>query len=269
MPQSASLPLTTYSTISPAARLQLAQELMAVVGQSNTRLIIAPAYTDTTTTTDLSPNAYTCTWDATIAARLSQLGMGENQSYNGTTQYGSVPDADNLSFGNGTTDSAFSGFVLVNPSSTAAQDNLIVKWDSTSANPEYAFVISNAAKPTLYLADKSAGVFPSRAVNAGISTGSLLGLGFSYSGLGGATAANGITLYKNGSVAASTAGNGPAYVAMENLTSAVGIGAWGNGTSAFLPGSMALSLLVAAELSAAQHASIVAIINKFYGLSLS
>lgn len=267
MPQSASLPLTTYSTISPAARLQLARELMAVVGQSNTRLLIAPAYTDTTTTTDLSPNAYTCTWDATIAARLSQLGMGESQTYNGSSQYGTVPDANNLSFGNGTTDSPFSIVALANITDTANYRVFAAKYNFGANLREYSFQVTNADKLQLNLTDLSTGNEADAISTAAITQGSFTLYGVSYNGVGGSSAANGITLYQNASSIAATKTTGASYVAMENTAAAGSVGAIADPLNYF-QGSLPLVLLCATELSAAQHTSIKTIVNNFYGLSL-
>jgi hypothetical protein len=49
-------------------------------------------------------------------------------------------------------------------------------------------------------------------------------LGITYSGVGGASAGNGITMYLNGALRASTATNDASYVAMENLTCNLKIG---------------------------------------------
>lgn len=256
-----------YNNVYTAARAQFASDLMGITGAANTRLLITPNKSNTTTTIDLSPNGYTCTWAASIASQLSQLGLGENQSYNGTTQFGSVPDAANLSFGNGTVDSPFTVITFANITSVAAQRTLLGKYGGS--NREYRLYLFTDQKLYLDLFDESAGANPYRGSNGTVTISAMTMYGATYAGTGGATAANGIALYINGALIASTANNAASYVAMENLGSTVGIGSDSGGSAASpVLGSVPLSVLIGAEMSAAQMLSIKNLFNDYFGLAL-
>src|SRR5512146_2568364 len=87
-------------------RQQFESAMLAITG--DTRLFWMAQSGDTTTSTGKSLNAGTITWDATVAARLSALGLGYAQTFDGSANFGTVPDSDIYSYGTGTTDSAFS-----------------------------------------------------------------------------------------------------------------------------------------------------------------
>lgn len=257
-----------YANVVAAARSKFANDIFQIVGYANARLMIAPARADTTTTTDLSVNAYTCTWDADIAARLSQLGLGYAQTFaSASSQYGTVPDAANLSFGDGTTDSPFSIVVLANVTNTAAGRPLLTKFRSDSTDSEYQLVIGATDLLEFYMRDASVPTVCYRVSDAAITMGSQRLYSVTYDGGGGATAANGIILQQDASTIASTATNSGTYVAMENLGLAVAVGAYANGT-AFIDGSVQMSLLVAGVLSSTQLTDIKTAVNLFYGTSL-
>lgn len=239
--------------------------LLAIMG--DTRLLWTPKAADTTGATDESLNARAITWDATVASRLSALGLGYAQSFNGSSQYGTIADQANLSFGNGTTDQAFSVVVLANVTDTALTRVLVSKW-APSAVREWNFRILTTDTLSLTLEDQSAAVAPVRTSNSAITQGTPTLYGATYDGTGGATAANGIILYQNGLSIASTATNNASYVAMEDTTAAVEIGTQDTHTANFLDGSLALVGVCAGVLSAAQMWAIKKLVNAFFGLSL-
>lgn len=259
--------LTGLTGSSDELRDQFIAQLLAILG--DTRLLWLPEGTDTTTSTDKSLNENTITWDATVAARLSALGLGYSQSFSGTGQFGAVPDAANLSFGDGSADEPFSVVVLANVTDTAAARGFCGKWNAAGTQREWFFNIGTGDQLTLNLYDESADVQPSRASDGTITQGAVgLFAGVYSAATGGATAANDITLYENGLAVASTASNNASYVAMENGTSPLHVGS--RGPSAELPmnGSMALMALCQKALTASEIWAIKTLCNGYFSLSL-
>lgn len=264
--------LNQYTGVVAASRAAFASRINQIVGASNVRLLITPARADTTTTVDLSVNARTVTWDATIAARLDQAGLGETQTFNGTNQVGTVPDAANLSFGNSTTDSPFSIVAVVNVTDTALYREIIAKYSSVNGS-EWGFEITAADMLQMHLSDNSAstpGANPARTSNAAITQGSVqMFAGVYTAATGRATAGNDITLYVADASIASTARNEAAYVAMEDTFSPVVVGAIQTATyDQLFSGSILLTMVVAGALSVAQLTAIKTAVNEFFGLSL-
>lgn len=254
-----------FSSSGLLSREQFVAELRALLG-TDQRIIYTPLGSDTTTSTESSTNGYTVTWDGDISSRLSRLGNGWAQSFNGTSQYGSIPDAAALSFGNGAADSGFSAVCVVNATSAAGMRTFLAK--SNTANREYLFG-TNGNFLNYGQFDESVPSGPTRGSNATITRGIWQAFGSSYTAAtGGATAMNDVTLYANGASIASTAFNDAGYVAMENLAAGVTFGARTAGTAEFYTGSLALAVLVARALTAAEHARIVALSSKYFGLGL-
>lgn len=222
-------------------------ELLTITG--DTRRLWLPKPTDTTTSLDESKNGATLTHAATLAGRLSALGLGYAASYNGSSDYSTFPDAADLSFGNGTVDQAFSVLALPNVTDTAASRRFVGKF--ATSNREWHFGVFSDDTLQFAVIDESAGVAPLRGSNAAITQGSPHLFGSTYDGSGGATAMNGVTLYQDGLTIASTATNNASYVAMESLGADVAIGAL-NSTTQYLPGSVAMVLLCAGALTAHQ-----------------
>lgn len=228
-------------------------QLAAICG--DTRLLWLPKGDDTTTTADASLNARTITYDATIAAQLAQLGFGNKVSFDGSSDFGSTPDQANLSFGDASADSAFSVIALAKVTNTAASRAIAVKYNAAGTAREWEFRITAGDLLYMGLYDESVDVAPNRTSDAAITQGSWAMLGGVYAGTGGATAANGITLYQDGLSIASTASNNASYVAMENTAAPVNIGARGSTTpeaATYFQGDLALVAVVAKALSATE-----------------
>lgn len=242
---------------------EFVSDLTALLG--DTRLLWMPQPSNTTTATTLDLNQRTVTWDATVAGRLTPLGFGYQQSFNGTSQTGSAPDTANLSFGNGVTDSAFSLIAVGNVTNTAGFRTFAAKISAAATTAEYYMDISDADLLRLVLVDQSAGAFPFRASDAAITMGSPAVFAATYTAAtGGATAANDITLYQNGVSIASTATNVVTYVAMEDTTAPFYIGAQGT-TQSWYSGTEAMVALCQTALTASQHWAIYQL-AKYYGL---
>ena len=204
---------------------------------------------------DISGNGhdgtYTGTW--VTAQRLKQ-GRTWKINPNGTDNYIDFGDHNDFSFGDGTNDSGVTFFGLVEVVDTANYQDLFTKSDVTTALLVREFCIQ--FKPTeelrIRIYDESADVFCARESDNPIGVG-IHSFAIVYDGSGGATAADGITIYFDGEVVASTATNAGTYVAMENLTTPLWFGAdeSASGTPAsFFAGDIGVLGIDAAEWSA-------------------
>lgn len=222
-----------------------------------------PRLSDTTTTV--------CPWSGKVLTAdgtmtLAALGRGAERTFNGTSNNLSTPDADSLSFGNGTADTPLSIWWLGNTTDTAAVRDFWSKFDGAAAN-EWAMRLNGSDLLLLVLQDASAGIQAFRTSNGAITQGSRVLLGVSYNGVGGATAADGIAMYQNGAAFASTATNNASYVAMENLGTAVNVGSRPGGVN-WLPGTGAFGMVAGVNASAAQHAAVAVACRQFFGVPL-
>lgn len=202
------------------------------------------------------------------SGRFERLGHALALTYNGTDQFTRIPDTDSLSFGNGTADQAFSVVVLANVTDTAANRALACKWNATGSQREWIFYVLSTDLLQFQVRDESVGVSPVRVSDAAITQGSWALFGVTYSGVGGATAADGVALYANGAAIASTATNQATYVAMENGTGRLEIGSFSDGTSGFMSGSLALVAVCQKALSATEHAALASLCRGYFGVSL-
>lgn len=221
-----------------------------------------------TTTTTSKPGDRVWTYDATIASRLAAQGYGVTVSFNGTDQFATSPDTTDLSFGDGTTDSAFSIAALANVTDTAGARCIASKIVTSGATGEWFFQVQGNDALRLLLCDTSVPAQPFRESNAGITQGAPHLFGASYDATGGASAANGIVLFQDGASIASTATNVGTYVAMENGTVQASIGSFNGSTSDPFSGTLGFIAIYAANLNAAQHLAIKQAVNKFYALVL-
>lgn len=168
----------------------------------------------------------------------------------GGARYGIIADADTLSFGNSSTDSAFSVAAWAYFNATGSTQVIARKGASAASAREWSFAFTSTSKSQAALSDASQNVTVSRAVDTGLSVGWHF-VAYTYDGGGGATAANGITMYVDGVSVASTATNNANYVAMENLAQYVGVGADNAGGTLFA-NELAAILVDAAEWTAGE-----------------
>ena len=141
-----------------------------------------------------------------------------------------IPDNPVFSFGNGLTDVAFSLLAWIKL--TDASVNRFILTKETTGLQEWSWQVLSDNTFRFCAIDNSALVQATRTYTFSLF-GQWVFLGGSYNGVGGATAANGITLYENGAVKTSTANNNASYVAMEDLTASVQIGARGQADTWF------------------------------------
>ncbi len=239
---------------------------------TDTRFLWVPAPTDATTSTDASSNAATVTHSHTLATRWRQMGTrGQAPTFvAGTNQYATVPDLAAYTFGNGTVDSAFSLVALATVQDTAAARVLIAKLNDNGGGVggEWYWQISSADKLEFALWDRSINAAPSRASDAAITQGVPKLFAAVYDGTGGATAANGITLYQDAAVIASTATNNASYVAMEDTSHTLEIGTFVNHAASFMRGEIGLLAIVGGALTAQNLTDIKRLVNEYFGLRL-
>ncbi len=240
------------------ARATFIKQVQAIAG--DIRVFWLPNPTDTTTTRDESPYNRVITYDSSIAARLTTLGLGPVVSLNGTSNSGTTPDTANLSFGNGVTDQPFSIAVLANVTDSAA--NRVFSTKVT----EYQFDIHSGDQMFLGLEDNSAAAFSFCTSNSAISMGGFRLFSATYDGRGGAAAASGILLYQDGVVLASGVSNDPTYVAMENHATAQEL--FVSSAADWFAGSGGFLIVWGGVLSAANFLSLKAAANTYYGLTL-
>lgn len=152
--------------------------------------------------------------------------------FDGTDDYLYRADDDDFSFGNGTTDSDFtiSGWVQVVPFTVAQY--IADKWNGDTAQREWLFRINTDETLGFYAKDESAGKVPQRITASALSSGwHFIAVVYNSSAGSGATFATGLTLYVDGvATAGDTVTNEALYVAMENSTSEILVGAL-NGTT--------------------------------------
>ena len=134
-------------------------------------------------------------------------------------EYIDCGDNDNLSFGNGTTDSPFSISAWVNIRTIA---NFIIVSKDSSSNREYAFrIVSNNIR--VFLLDNSSGGYIGRYYNSDLTSIEDTWNHFSFTYNGNSTS-SGIKIYLNGSRVDDNNYQGGSYTSMENTLSNLNIG---------------------------------------------
>ncbi len=174
------------------------------------RFLWMPGLSSTTTdTTKESPGTRTVTYSKSIATfdnPPTALGNGVAVHFDGTDEEGDTPDTDDLSFGDGAVDEAFTVLALINI--TAISTAFIVTKEDNTNTAEWALTIDNTTgKSRLSLIDESASAEIGKVSSAAVAAVGTWGLiGASYDGAG---LAGGISIYHDGTTyAAVEAGSG-------------------------------------------------------------
>ena len=207
------------------------------------------------TMTDVSGQGHDGTYQGTMTTgdRVKN-GMGWSIDFDGDNDYVNLGDHNDFSFGDGTNDEEvtfFSVFEIVN---TGTYQQVFNKVDNTGGSElkEYLVDIDSSEKIRIVQYDESVSVSCSRKVDVAITVGYHT-LCVTSPGDGGATAMNNVNIYIDGSLVASTPTNNASYVAMENLSNSLWIGAQdgGGGTPTYLmQGDVALIGIDGTEWSA-------------------
>ena len=186
------------------------------------------------------------TWDVPPTFR----GITPVLTFDGVDEQADTPDAAFWSRDDGSNEAMSLG-VWINPSDITSVE-LFAKWAATDY--EWIFRTPSSGKLRFQTWDTANGVGTIRESNVALTADVWQFLVVTYDGSGGATAGNGMTLYVNGAVRASTATNNGSYVKMVNGTEKPTIGTNSDSASGFYTGAMAGGpfgpFFVGAELTA-------------------
>ena len=151
-------------------------------------------------------------------------GFSNTQSIelDGIDDYVEVADADNLSFGNGSTDSPFSISAWIKP--TSAPFRIVFKWGTSTQ--EYYFQIAGGGKLQLKLQNGSA--YIGKNANTTITLNTWHHVSITYDG---SSSANGINVYLNSNNDNFNNITSGTYTAMSNTTEPFLIGRYAGGSS--------------------------------------
>ena len=142
-------------------------------------------------------------------------------SLDGVDDFVDCGDNNNLSFGDGSSDSPFSISTWVKIGRTTAQ-GIVTKYGSGSSTREYTFYTTGGKLRLLFI-DASNGANNFATGTTTFATDTWYHVACTYDGRGGSTAYNGITLYING-IAESVTTSGGSYTAMSNTSQPVYLG---------------------------------------------
>jgi hypothetical protein len=216
------------------------------------------------TLTDISGNGHDGTYTGTWSdAQKAKMGRCFSIDFNGTDNYINFGDSDDFSFGDGSNDEAFTLFGVFEILDVATYRTLFAKYDISGAQlREYVIYMTSAKKLEFLIGDESAGVTPKIVSDSVIAAGTH-SIVATYDGGGGATAANGLEIYIDGALEATTPTNSGTYVAMENLATHLFIGALkSTNPASFMNGKVGCLGIDASEWSAAT-------VHKFHQLCLA
>ncbi len=162
-------------------------------------------------------------------------------TFNGTDEEVDTPDAAFWSRDDAGGANGFSLRIWVNATNMAAAARcFIAKYDETVANQREWIFFHNADHTLrLFLFDESVDEAAYRNSDSAITMGSLRQFVATYDGRGSAAAADGITLYEDGVVIASSPSGLGSYVGMEDLAGVVSLGRNIGGTERWFEGEMA------------------------------
>ena len=142
--------------------------------------------------------------------------------FDGNFDYIDCGDNDNLSFGNGVTDSPFSISAWIKMDSTTGF-RIFNKYVGSSV--EYQFGTGGAEKLQFYIFDNTSNFkYRARLYNTILNTGQWYHVVATYSGVGGTNAQDGIKIYVDGIRVDDTTVSAGVYTAMGNKTTPVYIG---------------------------------------------
>jgi hypothetical protein len=251
------------SAVADQLRDQFLASILGIMGEPE--LLWTPKITDTTTATEDSRNADTITWDASVATRLSGLGSGMQQDFDGDDDEGDTPDSDDHSFGDGAVDEPFSVISLINPDSDTSAQTIISKQNSATVDEWELRLTATNGYPTFDLIDASTSGIIGRSHDVAIGTSWTL-IVATYDG---SRAVTGINLYKDGAVVDDGAGGTTGtYTAMQNSGSLVRIGCRYTTNERFYNGNMALLGVARKALSIDEVNIIKNLCNGFFDLTL-
>jgi len=154
-----------------------------------------------------------------------------SMSFDGTNDYIDCGDSNDFSFGNGTTDSPFSVSFWLNASTFATNLGIISK-DYDGSNREWTIgQFSSSNKIRFLLKNNGGGNQQSIDSTNTLSTGQWYHIVCTYDGSGGNNAADGLTIYIDGTAETPTNITKQTYTAMANTIAPLTFGAYQTGAS--------------------------------------
>jgi hypothetical protein len=267
----------------PFAKAQLIEAVYGIVTPANVKLFLvfdalgnAQTITDRSTIGGTTAHVTTLRDDSLNAINASTCTPGVSGLAScitlDTTYLWNTPDVADLSFGNGSADSAFSIVALANPTN-ATSSTLATKGNFTTGSRaiEWRFRLNASDKLEVSYFDNS----ESTLAYIGRSYGTVLttdqGTFHTYS----ATKSTGVTcaainLYRDGVVVDNTDYTAGAYTAMEDTTALVGSYQISTAGAIETPfkGKMSVLLVVAEELTAIQEARMDAVLRRYAGVAI-
>ena len=160
-----------------------------------------------------------------LNAQGSSFASTKSFTFDGVGDFVDCGDNNNLSFGNGTTDSPFAISFWVNLNSLSGNNNVFIGKDSGSSNREYAIgMFSGSDKVRFFIKNNGGNSQQSIDSTTNLTTGNWFHIVTTYSGVGGSNAADGMKIYINGSLETSTNIIKQSYTAMKNTSALLTIG---------------------------------------------
>jgi len=215
------------------------------------RLLLPQVEITGTSITDYTRRTNTCTASTSVATWYGFQGRATYYDYNGTSYYLYRADDADFTFGDGSTDEAFSIVACVNPDGVTSR-TIMAKWDATTAAEarEWKFGFDASGYPTMILYDESANAYIGRQDQTAFATGTWKVLVATYDGGG---SASGVKIYIDGVQLDDADVTDGTYVAMEDTATQLTIGSF-EGTagaqSEFYDGKMTWVGIAAKELDA-------------------
>lgn len=255
--------------VTTRSKTVLINEFKNIVGVANIRrLVLFDAMNSETTLTDKSTNKQNATLSLP-AGSLNQAISGKAKvlNFNAAGDYWDFVDADDLSFGDGTTDSKLS-FIICGKPNDVSNSTILAKSDLTTGSLKREYSLLFSSNP-LYMNfnDNSASAQRSRITgNLSTDTSSYHSYIATYNGSGNPL--TGAIIYRDSVRADVSQFTTGTYTAMENLTSKVGnyyIDASGNKTAV---GSFnyAFLAIISDELSQTQVTAIDTLLRRYVGV---
>jgi len=189
-------------------------------------------YDTTSSGSSVCPN--TSTQTVYVVNALAQVNNVYSMEFDSlSSQYIDLGDSDNLSFGNGSTDSPFSISAWINMTSTSGF-RILSKWDSSLPNYEYTWGTGGGNKLQLIIYDgtNQASGYRSIVMDTILNTGQWYHTIVTYDGRGGNDAEDGVKIYVDGALVSVTNTVVGTYTAMNDLSLNAYIGALGTASYA-------------------------------------
>lgn len=239
--------MTLLLSNTPAqTRRRYVSDIVDIVGYSNIRAFYAPLPGEGLKTLDAVVPGRVWTHANDPGGRIVPRGNLWSLQFNGTSDYLTTPDADDLSIGNG----AFSFFAALNVTDTATVRGIVNKASVNNREWEWRIHSTDAGLAAIY-DDTTNTANNFRMSDAAITQGSWVTMGVTKTSA--SISASNMTLYQAGASIASTAADdqGGTVDVVANLGAAAEIGRLFAGN--FFNGAMATVLVLATALTATQH----------------